>query len=112
MLFGACINNLQDVRFQHPISIDLRIIEEAIRRLKLGPVRRLGKRAPRTQRQPTRECDESLCQRRVAQIRRAELVARPIIKVIGARQCSTSRAMKARARHRTLRMRKTGNLLL
>ena len=96
MLFGACINNLQDVRFQHPISIDLRIIEEAIRRLKLGPVERLRKRALRTLRQPTRECDESLRQARVPQVRRAELVARPIVKVIDARQCSTSRSMKLR----------------
>jgi hypothetical protein len=31
---------LQDVRSQHPIGIDLRIVEEAIRRLKLGPVER------------------------------------------------------------------------
>jgi hypothetical protein len=87
---------LQDVRSQHPIGIDLRIVEEAIRRLKLGPVERLRKRALRTLRQPTRECDESLRQARVAQIRRAELVARPIVKVIGARQCGTSLSMKLR----------------
>ena len=85
---------LQDVRSQHPIGIDLRIIEEAIRRLKLGPAERRRKRALRTLRQSTRERDESLRQARVAQVRRAELVARPIVKVFGARQCSTSRSMK------------------
>src|ERR1700682_5345381 len=64
--------------------------------LSSGPLSELRKRALQTLRQPTRECDESLRQARVAQIRRAELVARPIVKVIGARQCGTSLSMKLR----------------
>jgi hypothetical protein len=87
---------LADMRAQHAISIDLRIVEEAIGGLQLRAVEQLWKRAVWTLRQPTRERDESLSQARVAQVCRAKLIARPIVKVVGARQCYTSQTMKLR----------------
>lgn len=80
---------LADMRAQHAVGIDLRIVEEAIGGLELRSVERLRKRALRTLRQPARERDESLSQARIAQVRRAKLIARPIVKVVGARQCYT-----------------------
>jgi hypothetical protein len=80
------IQDLRNVRRQNSIGIDLRIVEEPVRRLKLCRLERLRKRSVRAEGKPTRQRNQTPRQARVAQIRFAELGACPIVRIAFANQ--------------------------
>ena len=74
------------MRRQDSIGIDLRIVKEPVRGLKLCRLERLRKRFLRAESKPTRQRNQTPRQTRVAQIRFAELGACPIVRIAFASQ--------------------------
>jgi hypothetical protein len=77
---------LTNMRTQHTVSVDLRIIEKAVPSLECCAIEGLWKRTLRRLRELARKSDQTLSQASVAQLRRAKLVTRPVIEIVRVRQ--------------------------
>ena len=87
------VQRLPEMIDRYAVGVDPWVVEETICGLQLCPVQRLRKRTLRALCQPSRECHEPLRQAGVAQRRRAEFFAGPVIGFTRCRQCAPPRSM-------------------